>query len=591
MSEPIAVSAGGFRWQIAPEHRELLLGPDGLRLDDWLRVGAARVVKHGPHRTVYRVSLPDLRFYVKHNRVHNVRALLRQLVRPSKSRIECNHARAIAERGVPTFLPLALGEQETGRKPGDSYLITASLEDTEPLSTFIETTFRSLEWERRARVRHHLAVALAGLMARMHDLGVTHNDLHAGNLLIRLGPDDQVHLFVIDLHAVSLGPPLSRRARRENLVMLNRWFIMRVSRTDRLRFWREYGKKVDRPLQSADSADHAAMDRNARDLERETVDSCWRFWRNRDRRCFCNNRYYRRVHSEVAAGHAVTELDRDPLATLLMDPDEPFRRAGITLLKDSRSSTVAEMELSVGGVSVPVIYKRFRVTTWTDPWVALVRKTPALRSWMHGHGLRERGLPTPRPLAVFHRRHHGLAHEGYLITEKIQGALELQRFVAVIGSLPTAEHRFVWRRLIDQVARLVRELHQRRLAHRDLKAANVLVTRGEDGKQNSSLITHHPSLVPHHSSPVAPSLWLIDLVGVANRRRLSVRRRVQNLARLHASFAQNPSVSRTDKVRFLRVYLQWGLLGRERWKRWWRQIEEATAAKVGRNRRAGRPLA
>jgi hypothetical protein len=66
---------------------------------------------------------------------------------------------------------------------------------------------------------------------------------------------------------------------------------------------------------------------------------------------------------------------------------------------------------------------------------------------------------------------------------------------------------------------------------------------------------------------------------------------VQNLARLHASFAQSAPLTRTDKLRFLRVYLQWGLFGRSRWKRWWAEVEAATRAKVARNLRNGRPLA
>jgi hypothetical protein len=78
---------------------------------------------------------------------------------------------------------------------------------------------------------------------------------------------------------------------------------------------------------------------------------------------------------------------------------------------------------------------------------------------------------------------------------------------------------------------------------------------------------------------------------VTRHRKLSRRRRVQNLARLHASFASHPALTRTDKLRFLRVYLQWGLFGREHWKSWWRMIELATAQKVARNARNGRPLA
>jgi hypothetical protein len=66
---------------------------------------------------------------------------------------------------------------------------------------------------------------------------------------------------------------------------------------------------------------------------------------------------------------------------------------------------------------------------------------------------------------------------------------------------------------------------------------------------------------------------------------------VQNLARLHASFLAMPLVTRTDKLRFLRMYLNWALVGRSNWKGWWNEIAAATRAKAARNAKRGRPLA
>jgi hypothetical protein len=86
------------------------------------------------------------------------------------------------------------------------------------------------------------------------------------------------------------------------------------------------------------------------------------------------------------------------------------------------------------------------------------------------------------------------------------------------------------------------------------------------------------------------NVWLIDLSGMTMPRRLTMARKVQNLARLHASFVHHPLVTRTDKLRFLRVYLQWGLFGRAGWKEWWKAIEKATEAKIQHNARTGRPL-
>jgi tRNA A-37 threonylcarbamoyl transferase component Bud32 len=567
---------GGIRWEAPAQYRELLFDADGLRLGEWLRAGQGCVVKHGPHRTVYRVALDGLSFHVKHYPIADLRGWLRQLVRPSKARTEYRRALAVAARGVPTFLPLALGERGHGLGPSESFLLSHTLEGTEPLSTFVETTLPRLHGVRQARLRQRLALALAALVARMHEAGVAHHDLHAANLLLRLREDDEPILYLIDLSAVRLGGPLDWRASRANLMMLNRWFVLRTGRADRLRFWRAYfegrGWAVRKswwdgvlgagPAGQPQRLTRAAL---AGDLEERTWASNLGFWRNRDRRCLGSNRYYRRVRGAGATGHAVTDLDAAALAALATDPDEPFRRPGVKLLKDSRSSTVAELQLTVGGVPRRVIYKRFRVTAWSDPWANLLRRAPALRSWVYGHGLRERCLPTARPLAVLHRQRRGLSYEGYLLTEKIEGAADLHAFLARLECLPAHAGRAALRRRIAEVARLVRELHRRQLSHRDLKAVNVLLTD--------------------------ESAWFIDLVGVELFRRLPHARRVQNLARLNASFVHSRALTRTDRLRFLRVYLEWGLRGRADWKSWWRDVERATRAKVRRNQRSGRPLA
>jgi hypothetical protein len=401
--------------------------------------------------------------------------------------------------------------------------------------------------------------------------------------------------------------------------MLNRWFSLRAGRTERMRFWRAYcgartadwpgfdsvnsrlpGKTllaaIERPIRPARSSVLGLRKIRlelAHGLECQTVESNVDFWHRRDRRCLESNRSYRRIRAQGVVGHAVTDLDPAILEKLLADPDEPFRRPGVRLLKNSRSSTVAELEIQQNGSPTRFIYKRFRVTTWSDPWTALVRSPAALRSWVLGQGFRERLLPTPRPLAVLHRVRAGLYHEGYLLAEKIENAVDLREFldglcsdrraaglIPAVPQPPTAginpaRERGVLRETIKKVGEVIRDLHARRLSHRDLKAANLLVTT-----QHSPLTTHH--------SPIA--IWFIDLVGVVRHWKLGHKRRAKNLARLHASFCAHRGLTRTDKLRFLRAYLHWGLHGKEGWKKWWRWIDRATRAKVARNLKRGRPL-
>jgi len=415
------LTSGGIRWHVLPEWRHLLFGPNGLRLDEWLRTGLAHVVKNGPHRTVYRVALPGLCIYLKHYRLPDLRAWLRQLVRPAKARMEFDRALAVAARRVPTVFPVALGERCNGSGPSDSFLITQGLEGTESLSDFIEKTFPRFERQRQTRLRPLLAAALGEFVARLHDAGIVHKDLHAANLLVRLGPGDCPSLYLIDLHDVHLGRALNWQASRDNLVMLNRWFALRASRPDRYRFWRAYcrTRRLMRGRWPGGAcyqgvltpANRLAFRDSARDLEQRTWRSNLRFWRHRDRRCLVTNRYYYRLQSEAVVGCAVRDLDPGAMASLLADPDAPFQQPGVILLKDSRSSTVAEFDLVAdgaekvsgtlplmnsrghfplwegsrhlfgpGGTVRRVIYKRFRITAWSDPWLALLRRSPALRS-------------------------------------------------------------------------------------------------------------------------------------------------------------------------------------------------------------------
>jgi tRNA A-37 threonylcarbamoyl transferase component Bud32 len=609
MSQAIDLTSGGVRWSLqrnAPDHDgawrvEDLFGPEGLRLGEWLASGRASVVKEGPHRTVYRILLRKLDFHLKHYRLTSRRGRLQALVRPSKARRECERALTVAARQVPTLTPFAVGEIGLLGGPGGSFLATYTLRDTQPLSEFLEH-FGDLPPARRTRLRQRLAVALGRLLAQMHHAGITQSDLHPGNLLLRLEADDTPRLFLIDLHTVHLGPPLSWPAARANLVVMNRWFMLRAERSDRRRFFHAYSEAVREiargegvegwgaeagPPCTFTSPRHQVTT-TVKDLERRTLASNLRFWRQHDRRCLGQNRYFQRLRSSLVIGHAVADLDPNALAPLLADPDAPFRRSDVTILKDSPTSNVVEFDLPGSKGLHRVIYKRFPVASWTDPWVALVRSTPALRSYVLGHGLRLRCLPTPRPLAVWHHRRKGLLHEGYLLTEKVPDALDLVAFVASLDALPARERRLALRRLIDQVARLVGTLHHRHLSHRDLKAANLLVSTEQWFASGRG--TKERGRGPGPVSPGAMQVWFIDLVGVRRHFKLRRHRRLQNLARLHASFHCHPALTRTDKLRFLRLYLRWGLRGRIGWKRWWRQLEEATKTKVERNLRNGRPL-
>ena len=161
MAKTIELEAGAYHWHILPEllnndpHGSAgpLFDPAGPPLEMWQASGMARVVKHAPHRTVYRVTLPGLDFHLKQYRIADARAWLRDLIRPSKACLEWERTLAVVARSVPTAAPLAFGEARDREGAACSFLATRTLPDSVPLNEFLETTLPSQPYARRTQLR------------------------------------------------------------------------------------------------------------------------------------------------------------------------------------------------------------------------------------------------------------------------------------------------------------------------------------------------------------------------------------------------------------------------------------------------------
>ncbi|MFO0888684.1 MAG: lipopolysaccharide kinase InaA family protein [Isosphaeraceae bacterium] len=562
---------GDVGWWFRGDWRDRLISADGLRLDQWRAEGCLTTVKSGPHRVVYRVDLPEGALYIKHYLVPDYRAMFRQWFRRGKGRNEGKRSELLASIGVPTIYPVALGERRKRKFLFENYLVTCEIPGTLPLDEFLEDHLAGLPEPSRSRTRQRVATSLAALTARLHDAGITHIDYHPGNILVRLGDDQQPELTMIDLDALRQDRRFTWAKARRNLALLNHYFWLRSSRTDRHRFLTAYLRN-----RSQEPPDARGFGRAIEEATRAWAERLWSRW---GRRCRSTNKYFRRVEGPHSWAVAARDLDPLEVEAFLRDPDEPFRRPGTVLLKNSRTSTVAEATMRVGGEPTRVIYKRFNRKKWIDPWLNLFRPSRAWRSWQAAHHLASRAIPTPRNLAYVARKRPFwskplswfLPHETYLVTLRQENAITLTDYVrTVLPDLPADERQTRLRRLNLSLARLLRSLHERSLSHRDLKAANILV--------------HLDATDPDEQ------LSLIDLAGVRLMTPVPDARRFQNLARLSVSLGDVPGRTRTETLRFLRAYLTWGLSPLSGWKDVWRATARAIEVKRLRNRRRGRPL-
>ena len=551
------IESSGWTWHVEPG-AESILGPEGLDLAAWERDGRGEVVKQNLQRTITRVRLPGGTVFVKRCRANTPRALAREILRPPKARLEFENALLLRSRGLSTVEPLAWGAP-TGPWPGESVLVTREQAGAIPFVDYLERILPTLSPTAGRPVRRQIARGFALFMAQLHDAGVAHPDPHPGNVLVELSPTRPPRFFLMDLHAVRIGQPLSWAEARDNLTLLNRYFQVRGTRADRLRFWRSY--VAARGPTTAREANQFA-----RDVEDATTVSNNRFWAGRTGRYLGNNRDSRKVRGPEACGYAVRDLPADVVAGWLADPDAAIRQPGVRIVKDSRTSTVAVVPVGTGPGRIEVIYKRFNLRSPYGVFKNLVRRSPALRSWLLGNGARDRGIPTARVLAVFHRRSFGISTTGYAVFEQVPGAIGLPEAVAGLEHYRPADRRRILACWADRLGRTLRTMHDREMAHRDLKAPNILMAGAATN--------------PFTASPV-----LIDLVGAEAGRPVSDAARIRDLARLAASFLNQPLVGRGDHLRLLRAYL-----GRGDWKSWWQRVARVTRAKAGRNARAGRPL-
>lgn len=565
------VQAGDVGWWLQGPWRDALIDADGLRLDQWRAEGRVETIKSGPHRVVYRVELPAGAIYIKHYLIPDRRAKYRQWFRRDKGRNEGKRSQHLASIGVPTITPIALGERRCRGFLFDNFLITREIPETVPLDTFVENVLPGFDEARRSRLRRRLATRLGILTARLHNAGLQHIDFHPGNILVRLGPDDEPSLTMIDLDALRTVRRFTWDKARDNLALLDHYFWTRTGRVDRRRFLKAY-------LAARDGAPDSARD-FALGVEAATRRWAERLWRRWGRRCRSTNKYFQVYKSNNALCIASRDLDPAEIAPLLIDPDTVFESPDARPIKDSRTTRLIETSMVVDGRPTPVVFKRFNRKKWIDPVLAIFRPSRAWRSWQAGQHLAARGLPTPKNLAFVARRRKPwfspfqgvLPHETYLITVKERDATTLSEHVfREIPTLDPAGLKAEVERLTRALAGLVRMMHDRSLSHRDLKASNILIRR--DAAPDEGLLT------------------LIDLVGVRLKDPLPMHRRVQNLARLSVSLADAPGRTRTASLRFLRAYLPHRLGRPDEWKALWRAIDAASHTKTARNHRRGRPL-
>ena len=451
-----------------------------------------------------------------------------------KGRNEGKRSQHLASIGVPTITPIALGEQRQRKFLFENYLVTLAISAAIPLDEFVEQHLPDRPEPLRSQVRQRLGQAMAVMTARLHDAGLLHQDFHPGNIMVRLAADHTPELFMIDLDALRTSRRVTWKLARQNLALLDHFFWLRSSRTDRYRFLKTYLRN-----RSEKPPDVRGFARRIEETTRLWAERLWRRW---GRRCRSSNKYFEIHPGETRWCVASRDLDPAEIQPLLDDPDLPFRRPGDDPLEELADDDGGRDDDGGAGSAHPGHLQAVQSQEMAGSAPDLFRPSRAWRSWQAGQHLASRGIPTPQNLAFLSRRRSFkndplfwfLPHETYLITVKEENVVDLGTYTRkVLPSLPPDVRRGRIRSLTVSLAELIRSLHDRSLSHRDLKAVEHTDQHGFDRPVVSAQRDRSGRGSSATSDP-------------ANRR-------VQNLARLCISLEAVPGRNRTDVLRFLRL--------------------------------------
>jgi len=561
-----------YRWRMSGAHAEDLRS----RAIDWfaLREGPGVVlVKRNSHRDVWRVSCGERSYFAKLYHPNDALARLKLLFRGPAAVREWDVGQYAAAHSIATVVPVATALKGYRGMGGSSLLITEAVENVEPLNDY---------WLRICEDRHRanlLSESLARLIARAHQCGFQHDDMHPGNILVReTGRRGEV-LFV-DLHSVRIGRSVSLREVYSNLAQLHQWFRRHSTLTRRWRFLENYIAYRHRFGQASSFARNFSFEpkRLVTRVATQAQRHAERLWSKRDRRTRRTGRYFARIRPAGGwRGHVLLRSKHPPAtaqaAALCYTPQqweawlgspldwvEPGKGA---LVKDSHTATICKARLPVAGeASATVIVKRpLARNVWKRLGQAFGRSRN-MHAWRMANMLLNRDLPVAQPLAVVERYVLGFVRvDSISLTDYLSGSVDLETFLTRdVASLGASEQRRVKDRLIASANDLLKTFHERGFVHRDFKAPNLLVNWA----------------APYDGFP---SFALIDMDGIRHVRRVSDRQRCRAISRLCASLLASPACTRTDRLRFLKRCLGAGGRRAADWKALWRELQDRVCDK------------
>ncbi|MFQ5715245.1 MAG: lipopolysaccharide kinase InaA family protein [Candidatus Scalinduaceae bacterium] len=211
------------------------------------------------------------------------------------------------------------------------------------------------------------------------------------------------------------------------------------------------------------------------------------------------------------------------------------RVRSVILLKGSDVSDVRHGESAAGTTGMYI--KLFKHKNCSDYVKYLFLPTRTRTEWKVANRLLSKGINTALPLAIAEKRSWSLLDSSMLITKAVSRSEPLMEFCqTTFNGILSGEKLFEKKKLLNNLAGFIRNIHEKGFFHKDLHAGNILIKFNSD-----------------YFSPVKNySFYLMDLHHVKILKTLSKRKRLHNLAQIFNSLSS--ILTKSDKSAFVKSY-------------------------------------
>ncbi len=311
-------------------------------------------------------------------------------------------------------------------------------------------------WKNRPTIAAVLPILQQAIteLATQHVLGIMQHDLHLKNFLLA---DNKI--YTLDGAQIEVTAPLlSRTLSMENLALFFAQLGTGVAALQKELFL-FYAKLRGWRLKTEDFYELFYLIQKRNDKR----------WRQFSKKIFRNCTDFCRLKFSAFDVMYDRQYTSETLLNFLREPDAIFNHPQTKILKAGRSATVAKIQID----QHVFVVKRYNLKNIWHRLRRALRNTRAHNAWQAAHKLCLFGIATAKPVAFIENNYLGFKGTSYYVTEYIAGPHAGEYF----QKYQVDENQS--KRMVRQIALLLKNIAQLEMTHGDLKITNILINNND----------------------------------------------------------------------------------------------------------------